>query len=210
MKIRILPSIIFSLLLMVSYLALAQNDDPVVMELAHFLEGFQTYQANFTQTTYDNKGNIVEETKGRVMIHRPGQFRWETYQPTTQIIIVSGQTLWTYDVDLQQATKRSIDQKVNLNPASLLSDAPSDLVKQFVITKNPQKRIFVLKPRNRAAVNFQELGLRFEQDKLTSMTLVNDLGEISVFTFGKIQINQSLSPSLFQFKPPPGVDVITQ
>lgn len=188
----------------------AQDNNPA-SQLGKLLQNFQTYQAKFSQVTLDANGAIKQRTHGCVMIKRPGGFRWETETPTKQIVIVDGKTLWTYDVDLQQATKRTLDQKTTINPASLLSGSVSDLTSQFtvsIISGHPET--FLLKPKQKNAVNFKSVELRFIDGRLTRMKVVNSLGETSVFNFSHIQLNRPLSSSLFQFKPPPDVDVVSQ
>ena len=48
----------------------------------------KTYQAHFTQKTYDGQ-HLVSTTKGLMALKRPGYFRWETFSPTHQIILVT-------------------------------------------------------------------------------------------------------------------------
>ena len=75
--------------------------------LSQLLSAYSTYTANFTQQTYSNKGALIKRASGRVMLERPGKFRWETKQPLNQVIIANGHYLWVYDVDLMQANQAS-------------------------------------------------------------------------------------------------------
>lgn len=180
-------------------------------QLGGLLHGFQTYQAKFNQVTLDSKGAVIQRSYGRVMIRRPGGFRWEADTPTKQIIIVDKKTLWTYDVDLQQATKRSLDTKASINPALLLSGSASNLTNQFNVTLvSGEAHTFLLKPKHGSDVSFKSVQLRFKGGRLVGMRVVNSLGETSVFSFTHIQLNARLAPRLFQFKPPPSVDVVNQ
>lgn len=206
---KIIQSFVFVILVITS-LAFAQNDNAAI-RLGKLLSKFQTYQAKFNQITYNNKGTVIQKTHGRVLIKRPGGFRWETDTPTKQIIVIYGKILWTYDVALQQATKRSLDQKANINPSSLLSGSVSDLMNQFSVTMLPgQTGTFILKPKKQSRVNFKSMQLQFKKGHLNNMRVVNNLDETSVFSFSHIRLNAPLSLNLFQFKPPSGVDVVSQ
>lgn len=210
MIIKKIVHLIVFLTLFISGLAFAQSKDAVIA-LGKLLQGFQTYQAKFDQVTVDANGAIKQRTYGRVMIKRPGGFRWESDTPTKQIVIIDGKTLWTYDVDLQQATQRSLDQKANINSASLLSGSVSDLTNQFnVVALSERPQTFLLTPKQASNVSFKSVELQFNKRQLTRMKIVNSLDETSIFTFNHIRLNQPLSSRLFQFKPPPGVDVVSQ
>ncbi len=202
MKIRLSVKVIFLLLPLVAY---AQNDASV--QLNQLLSSFQTYQANFHQVTQDTDGRVLQTSQGRIMIKRPGNFRWEADTPTKQIIITDGKTLWVYDVDLAQATRQPLNQQTNVNPASLLSGSVENLKKQFTITGGGN--VFQLVPTKKG-INFNWIRVEFRGGVLASMKVQNNLDEVSTFQFTNIKINPSLPPSLFQFKPPRGVDVVNQ
>lgn len=145
------------------------------------------------------------------MIKKPGGFRWESDSPTKQILITDGKTLWNYNVDLAQATKRTLNQKASVNPATLLSGSIKDLTQGFHITQlsKGNMKIFLLKPKKKV-VSFQWVQLKFLNKKLTQMKVLNHLDETSIFSFKHIRLNKTLSPQLFHFKPPAGVDVVNQ
>ena len=180
--------------------------DPA-LELNQLLSSFQTYQATFKQMTSNSNGQVIQTGHGRVMILRPGRFRWESDSPTKQIIITDSKTLWVYNVDLSEATQQPVNQAMSVNPASLLSGTVQNLKKQFKITRLGNSETFTLSSQQNDNT-FQWIRLSFQQNRLVSMKVLNNLGETSTFDFQHIQINAPLSPSLFEFKPPPGVDVV--
>ena len=87
----------------------------------------------------------------------------------------------------------------------LLSGSIADLQKNFIISK--QDAWFVLKPRSKHGM-FQNIQLRFVKDKLTTMRILDNLGQHSTINFSKIRINPIINPNLFKFKAGPGVDVV--
>jgi outer membrane lipoprotein carrier protein len=179
--------------------------------LASLLKKYNAYAASFKQTTFDSSNMIINSSSGNFMFQRPGKFRWHTLKPSEQIIIANNDTLWIYDVDLQQVTKRKINKQAAFNPAELLTGKISILQKNFNIKAhtNNGRLIFQLTPKNKQ-VNFQQVNLEFDQGLLMTMQVVNNLGQTSVFTFTQIQLNPKLNSSLFDFKAPKGVDVLQQ
>ncbi|WP_264769745.1 outer membrane lipoprotein chaperone LolA [Coxiella burnetii] len=208
--IKILIGLLGIFLFSLSGIVSAQSD--ATTQLSQLLSNFRTYQANFNQITFDGQDRVIQQSHGRVMIMRPGRFRWETDSPTKQIIITNGKTLWVYDVDLSQATQQPLAQKTNINPASLLSGSVKDLKQKFTITISPTSdaATFQLVPHLGKSLNFNWIRLKFSKKQLTEMTVLNNLDERSIFQFSQIKVNAPLSSTLFEFKPSRGIDVVKQ
>jgi len=187
--------------------ALAQTDSAT--ELAQLLGQYKTYKANFRQLTYYSRSQQPQKSSGRLYMERPGKFRWEINKPSQQIIIANQSTLWVYDVELEQVTKQKIDLKSSNNPAVLLSGDVNQLIQQYEVSKVQEKGTmwYQLKPRS-AQPTFVLIRMRFANNQLVAIWVKNNLDQISIFQFSHIQLNKTLSASLFHFKPPPGVDVL--
>ena len=56
--------------------------------------------------------------------------------------------------------------------------------------------------------NFNEIQLGFEENELRLMQLMDQLGQVTRIVFKDNEVNPSLMSTLFDFVPPPGVDVI--
>ena len=54
------------------------------------------------------------------------------------------------------------------------------------------------------------VNLGFRGTQLVMLDVQDNLGQRSVLRFGAFQLNPGFSPGEFQFKPPPGVDVLKQ
>ncbi|WP_280954990.1 outer-membrane lipoprotein carrier protein LolA [Paludibacterium denitrificans] len=50
-----------------------------------------------------------------------GKFRWEYNKPYEQLIVGDGKTLWIYDKELAQVTKKSLNAALGSSPAALLA-----------------------------------------------------------------------------------------
>ena len=191
------------LLFLIAFLSTVAASPDVASQLSQLLLGLHTYQATFKQITLDSDDRVIQKGQGRVIIMRPGRFRWETDSPTKQIIIANGKTLYVYDVDLAQAATYPLMEKANINPASLLSGSVNDLNQEFIITivLSNDGVTFQLFPKSGKDLNFNSLCLRFVKNQLAGMTVFNNLNEKSVFQFSRIKMNVPLSIQLFKFKP---------
>lgn len=179
-------------------------------DLAGLLSHFNAMSAKFTQTLYDNSGNVVQNNSGDMALKRPGKFRWQVTSANKQLLIADGRNLWIYDEDLQQATRQKMDKNQANSPAWLLSgsvQALEDRFQVYRVKKGEPGQWFQLKSDNQKDL-FKWIQLHFVNDTLTEMQLFDNLGQLSKFVFNDIKINPNLSANVFQFSPPKGVDVV--
>jgi len=206
---RILRNKIYflSIIVFLSTTALASTQTAAI-KLSELLNQFTTFQAQFTQKTMDAEQHVLQRSQGEMMLMRPGRFRFETKNPTHQIVITNGKTLWVYDVDLKQATEQSMTSS-QINPAKLLSGNIDHLLQQFTIHLIPHHGVLVFQliPK-KSHQPFRSVAMAFSQDKLRSMQIENNMEQTTVFDFSHIQLNGRLSPSLFEFQAAKGVDVL--
>jgi len=185
------------------------NLTPAQARLSQLLNHFTTYQADFSQRTYSEQQQLMQEGEGAVALSRPGKFRWVTRKPTNQIIIANGNVLWIYDVDLMQATQKPITSAMGQTPVALLSGQVDQVLSSFHISQSRPDE-FTLLPKQAKQSGFEKLILSFSNERLVRLTLVNSLNQTSIFSFTHIKLNTPLAASLFQFTLPKGVEVLTQ
>lgn len=201
-------SIFLFLLMLFSAPIFATEQKTAALELTQLLNGFSTFQAQFTQTTTDTSHQILQKSSGTMMLMRPGRFRWETKDPTHQVVITDGKIVWVYDIDLKQATKQFV-QNSPINPAKLLAGNVATLTKQFDVHMIPHQKtlVFQLIPK-KPMQQFRSVTIAFQNHQLHSMQIQNALEQTNTFEFSNVVVNKSLSPDLFTFTPPRGVDVM--
>lgn len=176
------------------------------------LNGFSTFQADFTQQTFQHNRRLLQQGVGLVKIKRPGKFYWVTKQPTEQHLISNGKMLWIYDVDLAQATSQALASRTSIDPAALLSGGVTQLTQQFKVQlqQTSADEIYTLVPKQPDSAGFINMTLHFRQNRLVGMTVLNALSQQSEFSFDNISLNQAIPDTWFVFKPPKGVDVVAQ
>ena len=176
--------------------------------LAQHLD-FTSYSADFTQSILQKNNQLKPQSSGKMQLLRPSYFRWETSAPTKQIIIADQKQLKIYDVDLMQVTEEPVDASQAFNPARLLSISSNNLDNDFAIK-------FAKLPNCQQAFSMQDtkaqdsplVYLCFNNNKLTQMRMLNNLGESNIFNFNNIKVNPKLPAQTFIFQLPPGVDVV--
>lgn len=194
------------LLLTVNYVVAAEASP-----LDNFLQGLQTFQADFKQTLSNEYGDQLEKSSGVVYVENPGKFRWVYQRPYSQLIITDSKTLWIYDEDLEQVTINDVSKTIDNTPASIISG-------RHKVTENYILNDFgvidgynwiELTPRDTDS-QYSSIRLGFVKNQLGAMVLFDNLGQVTRIDFMNQQRNKPLDSSLFSFKVPEGVDVINE
>ncbi len=189
--------------------------------LAQFLKNTHSGRADFQQvvTSPSKAGQPVrsKQSAGSFAFMRPAKFRFEYQKPFPQLIVADGQTLWLYDTDLAQVTARKQSQALNSTPAALIATA-TDLAafqKDFTLQAQPDTdglQWVQATPNNKESTLSQvRLGLSVsgQQVALAKLDILDAMGQRSVLTFERFEVNPSgLTAASFNFVPPKGVDVV--
>lgn len=190
--------------------------------LESFVKNVKTGRADFTQvvTSPAREGQAprVKTSSGTFEFSRPSRFKFVYSKPFEQIIVADGQTLWLFDVDLNQVTARKQAQTLGSTPAALIAAAPNlqALQTDFTLTDAPDaggmqwvSAMPKAKDGQLQAVRVGFLG----SDKtasLAALEIVDSFGQRSVLTFTNFEVNPRMTADAFDFKQPQGVDLIRQ
>lgn len=189
--------------------AVAGTDDPGLQRLRNFLTGVTTLRADFRQRVIDSRQQLVEDSAGRVLMQRPGRFRWDYQQPHARAIVADGQKLWLYEADLDQVIIRQLEDGIGDTPAALLTGR-QDVLERFTISKSWQAdgiQWVALAPKA-ADADFAAVRLAFDGPKLVNLELDDRLGQQTRLDFSRVELNPRLDDRSFRFDIPPGADVI--
>lgn len=174
-----------------------------------FFTQVKSLSADFEQTLTDARGKVLQESKGKFLLQRPGRFRWDYQTPYEQLIVANGQKIWIYDPDLEQVTVKAQATALGSAPAELLSSGES-LAANFNVTELGSEDgldWFELKPKD-AETGFELIRLSFRGKDLQMMKLSDSLGQFTLLRFSNIEYAPKISADQFTFIPPPGVDVV--
>lgn len=176
--------------------------------LQKFNQDANGLSGSFSQTVTSKKK--TQTSSGTFKILRPGYFRWDYTKPYKQTIVGDGKTVWLYDPELKQVTKKSQAAALGDSPAAILSD------------KNALSGSYTLKedgtdgglnwvkatPKSSNA-GYQYIRLGFKGDQLSRMQLKDSFGNNTAISFSGLNNNPNVSPASFKFTPPKGVDVLS-
>jgi outer membrane lipoprotein carrier protein len=177
--------------------------------LNRFFQEIRTLRAEFSQVVMDENLVPLEESTGRLLISRPGRFRWDYHPPFAQQIIADGVKIWIYDIELEQVTVRDQRSMLAGTPALLLA-GQGDLEANYVIGDLGEQGSVVwvsLQPKARNG-SFAEVQLGFQNDTLRLIQLLDHLDQVTRIVLNHVEENPQIPTKLFEFVVPVGVDLI--
>ncbi len=178
-------------------------------DLNRFFQKVQRYSAQFQQVVLDEALNPIQESSGTLLIDRPGKFRWEYTTPYNQQIIGDGKQVWVYDIELKQAAVRRMEGALGTTPAILLAGKGS-LDSGFEVKdlgKQGELDWVQMKPKKNDG-GFENIRIGFEKGRIRILEMIDGFGQTTRVTLKDARENGPMDAKKFQFKPPPGVDVI--
>jgi outer membrane lipoprotein carrier protein len=194
--------------------------------LEYFVKAVKTGKADFTQVVTapakEGQQPRVKTSTGQFEFARPNRFKFNYTKPFEQTIVADGQTLWLYDVDLNQVTARQQTAVLGSTPAALIASAADlhALQADFVLADAPDKdglQWVTATPKSKdgqlqsVRVGFRAAGeAAAPTSTLEVLEILDSFGQRSVLTFKQFQTNPALPASTFVFKPPTGADLIRQ
>ena len=188
-----------------------------LQDLEKFLREVGSGKSGFTQVVTSPKRSTeaVARSKtstGTFEFLRPNRFRFEYTKPFEQTIVADGQTLWLFDVDLNQVTARGQKEVLGSTPAALIAAGTdikglSDAFELKAAAARDGLEWLEAKPKDRNG-QLQMVRVGFKQGQLSVLDIEDSLGQRSVLTFNNWQANAALKADDFKFQPPAGASVM--
>lgn len=193
--------------LLLSVCQTAMAADPVD-QLKALLKTSASLSAEFKQVSINPAGQATHSSFGTFYLSRPGRFRWNYQKPFVQEIVSNGGKVWFYDADLEQVTVKQLDDSLGSTPALLLT-GDVDIEEKFILHdqgSDNELNWVKLSPKNEDS-GFKYILIGLNDGQLGGMELSDNFGQLTRIYFSNIKTNPTLSPALFEFKPPKNVDV---
>jgi outer membrane lipoprotein carrier protein len=186
--------------------------------LENFVKNAKSGRAEFTQVVTgpakEGQAARSKTSSGTFEFSRPNRFRFVYKKPFEQVIVADGQTLWLHDVDLNQVTSRKQSKVLGSTPAALIASAPdlASLRKDFNLEAAGEKdgiQWVQATPKVKEG-QLHSMKVGFRGNDLAALEILDSFGQRSMLMFTKMDLNASVPPETFNFKPPPNTDVSRQ
>ncbi len=184
--------------------------------LEAFIKTARSGRAEFVQVVTlparEGQAPRSKTSSGSFEFSRPNRFKFIYRKPFEQSIVADGQTIWLYDVDLNQVTARRQSQVLASTPVALIASAPDlrALQADFALADSSPKdgiEWVLATPKGRdSALQSIRIGLR--GGELAALEILDSFGQRSVLGFSHFELNPVLPAQTFEFRAPAGADVI--
>lgn len=195
------------------------KEDPaaVAAKIQSAYEKINDLQADFVQSVKFEDFDKPYVSKGKLFLKK-GKMRWDYHEPSRQQIVVEGERLLFYIPEHKQLVKSRVGGESDGHlPLQLLSGT-SRLDQDFQISleeepRSDQSISLRLIPKNNKSQLTKVIATvgpspQVEGFVIQKVTLFEQNGNVSTFSFEKIQINKGFSEEVFDVKYPKGTEVI--
>ena len=171
-------------------------------------------QSDFTQTTKYEGFPTPAISKGRLLIRRPGQMRWDYREPSRHQIYVNGDEVIYLVPEHQQAIRSTMAREAQSPMPLMLLAGAATLSEQFSIAWDGPAGAadgrYRLRLTAKQAASIAPLTIEANSGNflIRRVTLHDPSGAETTFDFSGIKLNSGLDAGLFTFTPPAGVEIV--
>lgn len=197
------------------------GSDRVAAELVRQIENhynrLETLKANFIQVYKPDEQAPARQEAGTLYLKKPGRMRWEYTSPEVKLFLSDGKTIFFYVPADRQVTRVRAGQSSDLRTPLRFLLGRMKLKREFRVSLaadaaplDPGNPVLRLLPK-RADERFRELLLEVDgRERIRRLRIVENDGAVTEFRLHGEIANPPLDRALFQFQPPPGVDVVDE
>lgn len=195
--------------LLVLLFMMSANANTGEQQLRSFLKNNKSFQANFTQSLFNEFGYELQFSTGKFSLQKPGKFSWDYEEPYPQIIMSNGKVIWMFDSELEQVTIKPVDASLS-NTSMVLLFSDTDIDKEFNIIKLDVKEgvSWVELTSKKPSTEFSHILVGMKDNQLVSIKLIDGFNQTTEIKFSHISTSPGFSGNRFEFKIPKNVDVI--
>lgn len=183
----------------------------VLDRLQHHYRNTNSFSAKFNEEIAA-VGAPKRNRNGTVSFRKPGRMRWDFETPEKQTIVSDGETLYSYDPDLNQVVETPLKQALKSSSATSfllgIGNINRDFKAAFASPATPTGLIDLNLDAKTGGYKI-EVGLDPKSYNLITLTLTDQLGDVTKIDFSDIRDNVELPESMFEFKAPAGADIVT-
>jgi outer membrane lipoprotein carrier protein len=178
---------------------------------AHY-DSVKSFRAAFRQTVTGAFLRHAPESRGRVLVLKPGRVRWTYTHGQSFEVVSDGRRLFTYSPMDKMGEERPVPSGDAAPLSMLFLSGTGDLLRDFTPSTPPEQPAgewrLVLTPKKPQS-DFATLTLVVRRDTLALTGLITKQaqGETSTFQFSNLQENARLTDRDFAFSFPPGTQI---
>ena len=178
-------------------------------ELTNFVANRGFAEGQFSQVVISPSGSVKQKGSGEFTFSRPGKFRWEIKKPYPLLLVSNGSIVVSYDEDMGHATQKPIGNAMDSTPVALLF-GNKNVDKLFELEDEGSKdgkEWLRVKPRDKDNL-FDHARIGWKDGLPVSLEIHDALGQVTQLELSNWNFAKQRPADYFDFKTPPGVDLI--
>ncbi|MBK8012676.1 MAG: outer membrane lipoprotein carrier protein LolA [Deltaproteobacteria bacterium] len=190
--------------------------DRLVADIQAYYDRMEDYTADFIQTYTRVALSRTSESRGQLMLKKPGMMRWTYKSPAPKLWVADGKQLFVYDEEEGQVfVDRDFEMSKLSNSVSFLwgegkltDSFKVSLANAAMFEAPANAKALELIPKQDATYARLVLIVAPGGGEVTESILFETSGNKNHFRFTNAKLNRGLKAEDFHFTPPPGVEVI--
>ena len=190
--------ILLSILSISSSFASASDHDQAELLIKKYLITPKTITADFVQYINDDRNNVMDTMKGKILIQKPNNFSWHYTSPYEQIFIGDGINFISYDIDLDHLIRKK-QSELNLMVPLILMQGGQRIFDdiEYIEIHKEQNQFWVKLRYSDTNNDLFEFTLGFSNEILSKMILNDSLGQIMIINFEGIALDKEINSDAF-------------
>lgn len=190
--------------------------DQLMDRVEAYYRGLEDYKADFVQTYTKVALSRTTESKGTLMIKKPGLMRWSYREPIEKLWVVDGDTLYVADPEFEQVFVDKNFKTADLEKSirflwgrgRLADSFKASLGEPATYKVSPSLGVLELVPKEGATYAKLVLVVEPATGQVQESILYETAGNTNRFAFKNAKINPGLDRKQFQYVPPAGWEII--
>ena len=190
--------ILLSILSISFSFASASDHDQAELLIKKYLIAPKTITADFVQYINDDRNNVMDTMKGKILIQKPNNFSWHYTSPYEQIFIGDGINFISYDIDLDHLIRKK-QSELNLMVPLILMQGDQRIFDdiEYIEIYKEQNQFWVKLRYSDTNNDLFEFTLGFSNEILSKMILNDSLGQIMIINFEDIALDKEINSDVF-------------
>lgn len=176
-----------------------------------FYDSLNGFTANFSQTLEHRESGSKEVRNGKLIFKKPLLINWTTQKPNEESIIVNSREIWNYLPEEEVAYRYSPDMLRDSHSIIQVLTGAASLNKEFEVQaagsegKLAKLKLYPHEPTTQMVE--AEIWVDETTGQIKRARIIDFYGNANDVTLSAFKPEKNLANSLFNFKPPAGIDV---
>jgi outer membrane lipoprotein carrier protein len=170
----------------------------------------KTLEVAFNEV-YTPPGRPRRSESGTLRLRKPGRMRWDYSKPAGKLFVSDGKYLWLYTPDEKRVERMMLKETGDMRAPLAFLLGKLNFAKEFRNLKAAQEGTLTRITAEPVSESLPYSAVEFLVTADSSIREVKVTGfdkSILLFTFDQERVDVPFNPKLFEYQPPPGVELV--